>query len=274
MDEGQKLVVHAGLRQQIDVLDPHAVIPRPSMKPRYERLHLSPPRSVGRTLGHSTGRMSTAEESVVPIPFGDLRGTARGVAFVAQSPSAFFTGGWAVVEPMTALTAVVGTVSGVVGAIAAARLTATMHRRSQHEHWRRDGRRAAYAAFVEAATDYGEAISTWQAHEGALGDQPGAVPEELRRQAVDRRLVTSKALSLVLVEGPEDVAQAAHQALRTMTAWACASRVYSPEHPLAASRSVGAVLGEGPTDAAGLSDVAWQRLREFETCARAALDYP
>ncbi|MET4644512.1 uncharacterized membrane protein YgdD (TMEM256/DUF423 family) [Streptomyces atratus] len=72
---------------------------------------------------------------------------------------------------MTALAAVVGTCSGMVGALGAARLNGTMQRRSQHEHWRRDGRRQAYAAFVEAAVDYGEAIGTVQC-EGAPGDHP------------------------------------------------------------------------------------------------------
>ncbi|MFE4959282.1 hypothetical protein ACFRCW_36105 [Streptomyces sp. NPDC056653] len=164
----------------------------------------------------------------------------------------------------------------MVGALGAARPNGTMQRRSQHEHehWRRDGRRQAYAAFVEAAVDYGEAIGTVQAYEGAPGDHPGVEAADLCRRVVELRPATSKALALVLVEGPDDVARAAHEAVRAMTAWACAIGVYPPGHPLAVSRSVQTVLRDGPTDADGLADVTWEGIREFETCARTALDHP
>ncbi|MFB7224872.1 hypothetical protein [Streptomyces sp. NPDC056227] len=82
--------------------------------------------------------------------------------------------------PEDPYTAAAGTCSGMVGALGAARLNGTMQRRSQHEHWRRDGRRQAYAAFVEAAVDYGEAIGTVQAsrrdeagHEQSAGSRAG-----------------------------------------------------------------------------------------------------
>ncbi|MET7551538.1 hypothetical protein ABZS94_38625 [Streptomyces sp. NPDC005500] len=174
---------------------------------------------------------------------------------------------------MTALAAVVGTCSGMVGALGAARLNGTMQRRSQHEHWRRDGRRQAYAAFVEAAVDYGEAIGTVQ-YEGSPGDHPGVEVAELCRRVVELRPATSKALALVLVEGPDDVACSAHDAVRAMTAWACGTGVYPAGHPLAVSRSVQSVLRDGPTDVDGLADVSWERIREFETRARTALDHP
>lgn len=173
---------------------------------------------------------------------------------------------------MTALAAVVGTCSGMVGALGAARLNGTMQRRSQHEHWRRDGRRQAYAAFVEAAV---VRRSHWHfQYEGAPGDHPGVEVAELCRRVVELRPATSKALALVLVEGPDDVARAAHEAVRAMTAWACATGVYPPGHPLAVSRSVQRVLRDGPTDVDGVADVSWERIREFETCARTALDHP
>ncbi|MCX4776841.1 MULTISPECIES: hypothetical protein [unclassified Streptomyces] len=173
---------------------------------------------------------------------------------------------------MAALAAIIGTCSGAVSALGAARLNGTMQRRSQHEHWRRDGRRQAYVAFVGAAVDYGEVISIVQALDDE--DRPSPEAAELYSQVVDMRRTTSKALALVLVEGPEDVARAAHQAVRALTAWACSSGAYHPGHPLAASRSVQSVLRQGPADAVGLSDLTWQRIREFETRARAALDQP
>ncbi|MCY0935943.1 hypothetical protein [Streptomyces sp. H34-S4] len=174
---------------------------------------------------------------------------------------------------MAALAAVVGTCSGMVGALGAARLNGTMQRRNQHEHWRRDGRRQAYAAFVEAAVDYGEAIGTVQAHAQSTGDRPLPDDAALCRRVDELRPAASKALALVLVEGPEDVAHAAHQAVRAMTAWACATGAYPPGHPLAISRSVQTVVRGGPTDTLGLSDVTWERVREFEARARKALDH-
>lgn len=174
---------------------------------------------------------------------------------------------------MAALAAIVGTCSGMVGALGAARLNGTMQRRSQHEHWRRDGRRQAYAAFVEAAVNYGEAIGTVQAYAGVNDIHPGPEATELCRRVDEMRPAASKALALVLVEGPEDAARAAHQAVRTLTAWACTAGVYRPGHPLTISRSVQSVLRNGPTDVAGLSDLTWRRVREFEACARAALDH-
>lgn len=175
---------------------------------------------------------------------------------------------------MAALAAVVGTCSGMVGALGAARLNGTMQRRNQHEHWRRDGRRQAYAAFVEAAVDYGEAIGTVQAHAAQSPcDHPLPDDAALRGRVDELRPAASKALAMVLVEGPEDVAHAAHQAVRAMTAWACATGVYPTGHPLAISRSVQTVVRGGPTDAVGLSDVTWERIRDFETRARRALDH-
>ncbi|WP_344158807.1 hypothetical protein [Streptomyces polychromogenes] len=162
----------------------------------------------------------------------------------------------------------------MLGALGAARLNGTMQRRSQHEHWRRDGRRQAYAAFVEAAVDYSEAIGTVQANGGALGNHHGPEAEALCRRVDEMRPAVSKALALVLVEGPEEVAHAAHQAVRTMTAWACVAGVYPPQHPLAGSRSVRSVFRDGLTDVGELSDTAWERIREFETQARTALDHP
>ncbi|MET4644511.1 hypothetical protein ABID95_004260 [Streptomyces atratus] len=97
---------------------------------------------------------------------------------------------------------------------------------------------------------------------------------DLCRRVVELRPATSKALALVLVEGPDDVARAAHEAVRAMTAWACATGVYPSGHPLTVSRSVQTVLRDGPTDADGLADVTWERIREFETRARTALDHP
>lgn len=82
---------------------------------------------------------------------------------------------------MAALAAILGAYSGMLGAPGAARLNGTMHRRSQHEreHRRRDGRRQAYAAFVEAAVDYAKAIGTVQADGGARADYAGPDGEEL-----------------------------------------------------------------------------------------------
>lgn len=177
-------------------------------------------------------------------------------------------------ETVAALTAIVGTCTGMLGALGAARLNGTMQRRSQHEHWRRDGRRQAYAAFVEAAVEYGEAIGTVQANGGVPANHHGPEAAALCRRVDEMRPAMSKALALVLVEGPESVARAAHQAVRTMTAWACAADVYPPQHPLSLSRSVRSVLRDSPTDVVGLSDRAWERIREFETQARIALDHP
>lgn len=122
--------------------------------------------------------------------------------------------------------------------------------------------------------DYGEAIATVQAHGGVPSNHPSPEAAALYRRVDELRPSLSKALALVLVEGPESVAHSAHKSVRTMTAWACVAGVYPPEHPLAVSRSVRSVLGDSPTDAAGLSDMTWERIREFETQARTALDHP
>ncbi|MFE7478577.1 hypothetical protein ACFU98_47765, partial [Streptomyces sp. NPDC057575] len=49
---------------------------------------------------------------------------------------------------------------------------------------------------MEAVADYGEAIGTVQAYEGAPDNYPGVEPAELRRRVAEMRPATSKALGL------------------------------------------------------------------------------
>lgn len=166
---------------------------------------------------------------------------------------------------VAAVAAVTGAALGTIGTLRAARFTGRMQRQSQHEQWRRQGRRDAYAAFVTAATDYRTALDA--AHKHAT---PHASPTpELRdqlQQAEESRSSFQRASSVVVVEGPTAVAQAADAVGRALREWA--ARLGDE------SISAGHVQPPPSAPFERLPAAASQALRSFERLAREALDDP
>lgn len=171
----------------------------------------------------------------------------------------------------TALTAaaaaVVAAALGAWGAVRAARHNSRTQRSSQHEHWRRQGRRDAYTAFVSVATDY----SSIAARASVLAQADGPRSQELQNlldQAAELDSSLAKAAAVVAVEGPQDVAAAATKLTRSLQQWISDSRYRHEPRPR---------LRHAPPPLpprATITSSAREDMREFRRLASLALDDP
>ncbi|MEV5354509.1 hypothetical protein [Streptomyces sp. NPDC052693] len=112
--------------------------------------------------------------------------------------------------------AALGGLIGVVGTLAAARMTGRDQRRTQHEHWRRQQQRDAYSQLVTLTT---EAISKGTEATDAYVDRESSA-ESLSEQFSEAVRQTDKAESLVILEGPEEAASAAMELTSSLRVWA------------------------------------------------------
>ncbi|GGY58028.1 hypothetical protein GCM10010385_03990 [Streptomyces geysiriensis] len=113
--------------------------------------------------------------------------------------------------------ATLGGLIGVVGTLASARLTGRDQRRTQHEHWRRQQQqRDAYSQLVTLTT---EAISKDPEATDAYIDRESSA-ESLSEQFSKAVRQTDKAESLVILEGPEEAANAAMELTSSLSVWA------------------------------------------------------
>lgn len=105
------------------------------------------------------------------------------------------------------LGAAVGGILGAGGTLAAAATAGRLQGRSQHEQWRREGRREAYSSFIACVGTFETAANSWM----ELDDngQRGEVLTTALR-AVEEQLNEVRATApLVAIEGPEAVASLA-----------------------------------------------------------------
>ncbi|MCD9593532.1 hypothetical protein [Streptomyces sp. 8ZJF_21] len=167
--------------------------------------------------------------------------------------------------------ALVGAVAGIVasivgagGAVVAARLTGRYQSRSQHAHWRRQVRREAYAAFLDSVAQFNE-LRRFYRERTLLGQtMPEGTTDRLR--ALIRSI--EKALFIVELEGPPEVATQADIVMRSIADWQ-ASVIVSE---LRAARDV-PPRADVPSSEAIHRQVN-QSLVSFKAVARAALDAP
>lgn len=168
---------------------------------------------------------------------------------------------------IAAVAAVVAAALGAWGAVRAARHNSRAQRSSQHEHWRRQGRREAYTAFVNVATDY-SAIAR-RASVLAQADGPRSQQlQSLLDQASELDSSLAKAAAVVEVEGPQEVAAAATKLTRSLQQLISDSRYRHEPRPQ---------LRGGPPPpppGAGVTSPVSQDMREFRRLARLALDDP
>lgn len=163
--------------------------------------------------------------------------------------------------------AVVAAALGAWGVVRAARHTSSTQRSSQHEHWRRQGRRDAYASFVSVASDY-YAVA---ARASVLARVDGPRSQELQNlldQAAELDGSLTKAAAVVEVEGPRDVAAAATMLTRLLQGGISESRYRHEPRPR--------LSGSQPPPPPGMTSMSPARasMREFRELARRALDDP
>ncbi|MEU5611699.1 hypothetical protein ACI2L4_28275 [Streptomyces sparsogenes] len=124
------------------------------------------------------------------------------------------------------IAAVLGAAVGVAGTTLASLLAGRNQAAAEQAHWRRQSRRDAYAAFIEASEhvhDHAE-----QAHRFLDQDAPdvGAAETHIAqaRGYVDE---LDRKNSLVLLEGPHEVADAAQEINNCVEAWVDALEAWS-----------------------------------------------
>ncbi|MET9456323.1 hypothetical protein ABZY05_14755 [Streptomyces canus] len=116
--------------------------------------------------------------------------------------------------------AVVGGLVGVLGTIGAARVTGRDQRQNQHEQWRRQLRRDAYSLFLMRAGAALRAANT--AHESARTDASDVSQRFDELKVACEQL--EEASTLVTLEGPGNIADAAMNAYFRIDAWRIALR--------------------------------------------------
>ncbi|MGW8490703.1 hypothetical protein [Streptomyces sp. JS01] len=109
---------------------------------------------------------------------------------------------------------VLGAAVGASGAIIAASVTGRSQERTQHAHWRRQVRRDAYSALINAASDlYDELGPRSHSLEESSVPYPTRVPRELAASL-------DKACHTVQLEGPAEVAAQAEIIRDLFLRWA------------------------------------------------------
>ncbi|WP_093471293.1 MULTISPECIES: hypothetical protein [unclassified Streptomyces] len=111
--------------------------------------------------------------------------------------------------------AVAGGLIGIVGTLGAARLTGRDQSRSQREQWHRQIRRETYSQYIVKYTTAVKAGNA--AHEAVFKERTDA--EALLRGFEAAVHEVEVARTLVALEGPEEVADAAVDALTELSPW-------------------------------------------------------
>lgn len=163
-----------------------------------------------------------------------------------------------------AVAGIVASVVGAGGAVMAARLAGRHQSRSQHAHWRRQVRRDAYAAFLDSIAQFNELRRSYRECFMLGQPMPTGTAESLRE--VIRSI--EKALFIVELEGPAEVAAEAETVMRAIGDWQ-ASAIVSEFR---------AARGVPPREDLPSSEAMHHQVRRsvatFKAVARAALDAP
>jgi hypothetical protein len=114
------------------------------------------------------------------------------------------------------LGAAVGGAIGVIGTVSAAWLAGRGQRRSQHEQWLRQVRRDAYAHFVACLQRVERVVEQTGEAARVEGRPVPRWPEEMTQ--------AGEALSVVLLEGPDEIYQRALEVFRLAQEWWYAMR--------------------------------------------------
>lgn len=172
------------------------------------------------------------------------------------------------------LGAAVGGILGAGGTIGAAALSGRSQGRSQHSHWRRQGRREVYSKFLEAVTAHQKAMEELasMAYAAIRGDHS---PEELdsaweEAQALLPAVHTTG--PIVVIEGPRDVAKLAEEIVDLAASVTGNAKWYGYIH---AKQAYGdkALMKRSGDASTGLEELR-QKLADFSERARHALDAP
>ncbi|WAL93960.1 hypothetical protein [Streptomyces sp. Je 1-369] len=118
-----------------------------------------------------------------------------------------------------AVAAVLGAAVGAGGAVGAAAVTGRKQAQSQHNHWRRQVRRDAYAAHLVAVS---AAISALDSAQKCYAGAASAASADLQQalNVVDEHLVTARSSGVVIfLEGPQFVASAASNIVQELYKW-------------------------------------------------------
>lgn len=146
----------------------------------------------------------------------------------------------------------------------AARLTGRYQSRSQHAHWRRQVRCDAYAAFLDSVAQFNELRRSHRECSSLGQAMPTGTADRLRE------LIRSveKALFIVELEGPAEVAAQADAVVRSIADWQ-ASVIVSE---LRAARGVPPRVDLPSSDAT--HHQVSHSVTAFKAVARAALEAP
>lgn len=119
---------------------------------------------------------------------------------------------------MGAVAALLGAAIGAGGAVGSAAVTGRHQARTQHDQWRRQARRDAYATFMNATA---ECFSSADVVADLLRRSPSDI--EGTRRAIDTARASiatlQKAGTVILLEGPEHVAKAGAETVRELHVW-------------------------------------------------------
>ncbi|MFI7320327.1 hypothetical protein [Streptomyces venezuelae] len=180
--------------------------------------------------------------------------------------------------------ALLGAIIGAAGAILAALAGGKVQLRGQHQQWRREMRRAAYADYLRAAGDYVGAIG--ELNVGHLSESEFG-PDELERdeereQATSARVQEAEAYSMLRLEASPTVLKAAKDLHAALRHWHWRTREYWGNPDL--SNQVVDLTGmdgqlirpprDFPRGFAAQVDYVDSRLDEYEAAARLDLERP
>lgn len=186
------------------------------------------------------------------------------------------------VAVLGAVAALLGTIIGAAGAILAALAGGRVQLRGQHQQWRREMRRAAYADYLRAAGDYVSAIVVMNV--GHLAESEFGADDSERAdesaEAVSARDIEDDAYSLLRLEASPAVLSAAVILHATLHHWHRRTRQYWGDPDLL-ERTVN-MTGLAVGDFSSVADFPRgfpaqaryvdARLDEFEAAAKLDLD--
>ncbi|MEU5896474.1 MULTISPECIES: hypothetical protein [unclassified Streptomyces] len=180
--------------------------------------------------------------------------------------------------------ALLGAIIGAAGAILAALAGGRVQLRGQHQQWRREMRRAAYADYLRAAGDYAGAISELNVghlSESEFGpDEPGR--DDDREQATSARVQEGEAYSMLRLEASPTVLKAAkdlHDSLRhwhwrTLEYWDNPDLSHQVVDLTGIDGQLIRPLRDFPRGFAAQADYVDTRLNDYEAAARLDLERP
>ncbi|MEW2420467.1 hypothetical protein AB0911_07975 [Streptomyces nigra] len=124
-----------------------------------------------------------------------------------------------------AIAGVVGAAVGAAGAVSASVVAGRQQNRGQLEHWRREMRRTAYAAFLNSAQEAHDRLS--DLHSAMITADTVGVPADVRHETLTRLFGEARAAveradrdqAVVELEGPRDVANSALRVTHVLALW-------------------------------------------------------